>query len=178
MTDEQLIEHFRRVSAEATKRQRIANPERFRATNKRYEEANPSYKVGRAAQAYVRSRVRADRCAQRFRDLVGCTLETFKAHLEAQFQPGMTWENRGYEGWHMDHKIPRCRFDLTDPDQLKECFHYTNFQPLWGKQNLRKWVGDDVEGGLTIRRAPGNKIAPARSLQLSGRGKLGELGKE
>ena len=70
--------------------------------------------------------------------LVGCTLDELKNHLEKQFTKGMTWKNYNYRGWHVDHIIPCSSFDLIDPEQQKECFHYTNLQPLWGKDNIKK----------------------------------------
>lgn len=70
--------------------------------------------------------------------LVGCDLKTLVAHLEAQFQPGMTWKNWAGKGWHIDHIRPCASFDLTDPEHQKTCFHYTNIQPLWCTENLRK----------------------------------------
>lgn len=69
-------------------------------------------------------------------DLMGCTVPFFKAHLESLFLPGMTWSNRGE--WHIDHKRPCASFDLTDEEQQRLCFHYTNMQPLWKLDNLRK----------------------------------------
>ena len=48
----------------------------------------------------------------------------------------MTWDN--YGKWHVDHIIPVSRFDLTDPEQQKICFHFTNLQPLWGGENIGK----------------------------------------
>jgi hypothetical protein len=69
------------------------------------------------------------------RDL-GCTIAELKAHLERQFQPGMTWEN--YGDWHIDHKRPLTSFDLTDRRQFLRACHYTNLQPLWAEQNLAK----------------------------------------
>ena len=57
-------------------------------------------------------------------------------HLEKQFQSGMTRENHGK--WHIDHIIPCTAFDLTDPEQQKKCFHYTNLQPLWAIDNMKK----------------------------------------
>lgn len=71
-------------------------------------------------------------------NLVGCSIEELKKHLETQFKEGMTWENYGLYGWHIDHIKPCSFFDLTDPDQQKACFHYTNLQPLWAKENLSK----------------------------------------
>lgn len=71
-------------------------------------------------------------------ELLGCTREQLKAHLERQFTSGMSWDNYGIKGWHIDHKRPCAAFDLTDPAQQRECFHYTNLQPLWAKDNLAK----------------------------------------
>jgi hypothetical protein len=71
-------------------------------------------------------------------DLIGCSIAELMAHLEAQFQPGMTWENRGIHGWHVDHIIPCAAFDLTDPDQQRMCFHYSNQRPMWARDNLSK----------------------------------------
>lgn len=70
--------------------------------------------------------------------LLGCTVEELRLHLEAQFLPGMTWENRGSYGWHIDHILPCNSFDLTDPRQQRACFHFTNLQPLWWRDNLAK----------------------------------------
>lgn len=71
-------------------------------------------------------------------NLIGCTIEELKKHLEKQFQPGMTWVNYGKDGWEVDHIKPCASFDLSDPQQQKICFHYTNLQPLWGKDNWSK----------------------------------------
>lgn len=71
------------------------------------------------------------------RDL-GCTIPELKAHLERLFQPGMSWDNYGPKGWHIDHVKPLAKFDLTDPRQLRAACHYTNLQPLWAEDNLKK----------------------------------------
>lgn len=70
--------------------------------------------------------------------LLGCSIAHARQHLESQFLPGMTWENHSPDGWHIDHKKPCASFDLTDPEQQKACFHYTNLQPLWATDNLSK----------------------------------------
>jgi hypothetical protein len=57
-------------------------------------------------------------------------------HLEKSFKPGMTRENHGK--WHIDHIKPCSSFDLTKASEQRECFHYTNLQPLWASENLSK----------------------------------------
>jgi hypothetical protein len=69
---------------------------------------------------------------------LGCSIDQLKAHLESQFQPGMSWESYGKCGWHIDHIKPLASFDLTDENQLKQACHYTNLQPLWARDNLSK----------------------------------------
>lgn len=68
--------------------------------------------------------------------LIGCDIVTFKTHLEQQFVLGMNWNN--YGKWHIDHKIPCASFDLSKPEEQKKCFHFTNLQPLWARDNLVK----------------------------------------
>jgi len=71
-------------------------------------------------------------------EIIGCTIEELWLHLESKFEPGMTRKNHGSFGWHVDHKKPCCAFDLSDLEQQKICFHYSNLQPLWAKDNLEK----------------------------------------
>lgn len=71
-------------------------------------------------------------------DLVGCSFEFLIGYLEAKFKKGMSWENYGEYGWHIDHVKPCCKFDLSKEKEQRECFHYTNLQPLWAKDNLSK----------------------------------------
>ncbi len=68
-------------------------------------------------------------------ELVGCSIPFLKQYIENQFKPGMSWELRNF---HIDHIIPCAAFDLTDPEEQKRCFHYSNLQPLTEKENLEK----------------------------------------
>ena len=79
---------------------------------------------------------------QRTVELLGCDKDTFLQHLESQFIEGMTWENYGLKGWHVDHIIPISSYDLTNEDEVKKACHYTNLQPLWWQDNLEK--GDKI----------------------------------
>ena len=82
---------------------------------------------------------------------LGCSRSFLLRHLKHQFLPGMTWDN--YGEWHIDHIRPCASFDLTDPEQQKQCFHYTNLQPLWAVDNLRKGASVDPNAGAASRPA-------------------------
>jgi len=69
-------------------------------------------------------------------DIVGCTPEFLKEHLEKQFKNEMAWENYGLYGWHIDHIIPLS--SAKNEEELYKLCHYTNLQPLWAKENLSK----------------------------------------
>lgn len=71
---------------------------------------------------------------------LGCSIPDFKCYMETRFQDGMSWDNYGV--WHIDHIQPLASFNLLDKEQFAKAVHYTNLQPLWGRDNLRK--GDKV----------------------------------
>lgn len=76
-------------------------------------------------------------------ELIGCSIDYLKNHLENKFQYDMTWENYGRgdknkKEWHVDHIIPCCKFDLTKEEEQRKCFHYSNLQPLWAVDNIKK----------------------------------------
>lgn len=75
-------------------------------------------------------------------ELIGCDIDYLWKHLIAQFTEGMKVEN--YGEWHMDHIKPCASFNLEDEEQQRECFHYSNLQPLWAEDNLSK--GDRYNG--------------------------------
>ena len=74
--------------------------------------------------------------SQKTVNLLGCSIQDVRKHLENLFQPGMSWSNYGQ--WEIDHIKPCSSFDLTDNQQQKSCFNYTNLQPLWKTDNLKK----------------------------------------
>ena len=105
---------------------------------KRRKAVDPAFRVVTNLRNRVYSAVRAARAGRKTvsgAELLGCTPEFFIQYLEAQFLPGMTWDNYGLHGWHADHIKPVNAFD--DP-QDPACWHYTNYQPLWAEDNWAK----------------------------------------
>ena len=71
-------------------------------------------------------------------ELLGCSIEEFRQYITSQFEQGMSMENhgRGKDKWHLDHKVPLD--SANSIDELIKLNHYTNYQPLWEEDNLRK----------------------------------------
>jgi hypothetical protein len=74
----------------------------------------------------------------KFNEYIGCSLESLVLHIESKFSEGMSWGNYKIDGWHIDHILPCDSFDLTKPDEQLRCFHYTNLQPMWAADNIKK----------------------------------------
>ena len=140
---------------------REANPEKVKAKVKAWGEANkekintkrrnrrktdPEYSVvgnlrSRLYQAVNRIAKSASTKAASTKELLGCSEEFLMSYLESQFEDWMTWDNYGPD-WHVDHIKPCASFDLTDPKQQEECFHWSNLQPLSASENMSK--GDRI----------------------------------
>jgi Holliday junction resolvase-like predicted endonuclease len=67
-------------------------------------------------------------------DIVGCSPNQLKEHLEKKFNDGMSWDN--YGKWHIDHIIPLS--SANNEDEVYKLCHHTNLQPLWAEDNLKK----------------------------------------
>jgi len=114
--------------------------DRINSQNKKRYNEDIAYNLEKKLRALFVQSLRAQNTkkAQSITVLIDCTVDFLKQHLENQFQSGMTWENRGRFGWHIDHIIPISSFDLTDPEEQKKCFHFSNLQPLWWNENINK----------------------------------------
>lgn len=119
------------------------NPDKVRAAqrkaHKRAVMFRPNWYLRKclAIMILVALRTGASKCSTT-EELIGCSIEHLKLHLQSQFKPGMNWNNHGTKGWHIDHILPCARFNLNNPVEQKKCFHYTNLQPLWAKDNMAK----------------------------------------
>jgi len=116
---ELLVEHRRKVAARHRARWKV----------------DPGYKMEYITRGRMRCAMLGKVGRASFK-LVGCTRDELRDHIASQFTDGMTWGN--YGEWEVDHIRPCASFDLTDEAQRRTCFHFTNLQPLWRKDNREK----------------------------------------
>lgn len=135
-----------KIACEKSRAWQRANPDKVREISRR-RNAKPQQKIRRMLRNrlldYLDSKI------EKSSELFGCTPKQLVAHLESQFQSGMTWETYGLNGWHIDHIIPCRAFNLTQLEERKRCFHYTNLRPLWGSENSSK--ADTLPDGRKAR---------------------------
>jgi len=72
-------------------------------------------------------------------EIIGCEPEFLKEYIESKFTDGMSWDKMGNK-IHIDHIIPLSSAKNND-EAIMLC-HYTNLQPLWKEDNLKK--GDKI----------------------------------
>ena len=107
----------------------LANKKEINLNIKRRLHTDPNYKIRDVLRSRVRKLLKkSDRRSHI--DYLGCSVDQLRQYLESKFQPGMTWENHGRYGWHIDHIKPLASFDLMDCAQFEKACHYTKLQPL------------------------------------------------
>jgi AraC-like DNA-binding protein len=133
---------------EATTRRQRANgfAAQKRFMSGPYKE-RPETKLRRALRRrFKKALARGAKVGRVIRDL-GCTISELKDYIAAQFEIGMSWDNYGQ--WHLDHKLPLARFDLSDRQEFLRACHYTNLQPLWARDNWSKGARSRQEDANT-----------------------------
>lgn len=103
--------------------------------NNRYKN-DLNFRIKCCLRARLRAAILNKTKSDRTMALLGCDINHLKKHLEVKFKPGMSWENFGK--WHIDHRFPCAKFDLSNPEHQKQCFHWSNLQPLWESENKSK----------------------------------------
>jgi hypothetical protein len=122
-----------------------ARRKRKRAYDKSRLASDPVYKLNLYLRKRLNLALKNNSKAGSAVRLLGCSIDDFKARLEAMWSPGMSWDN--YGDWHIDHIQPLAAFDLLDKAQLAVACHFSNLQPLWKADNLRKGAGMVQTGG-------------------------------
>jgi excinuclease UvrABC ATPase subunit len=134
-------EYFKRYRIDKRdhyKNWRQKNRERVNENFKKRKRENPSYRIACNLRSSFSGMLkkRNGRKYESVLNLLGCSVDEFRKHLEALFTEGMSWDN--YGKWHIDHIKPCSSFDLTSLEDQKVCFHFSNMQPLWAIDNIKK----------------------------------------
>ena len=124
------------------KQYRQDNKEKIKATTAIYYQNNPEIALKIKIAKNLRTRISYAFKNKKFIKeeetikMLGCDFNFFMKHIESLFTQGMNWDNYGINGWHIDHIIPIS--SGKDYNQMCSLNHYTNLQPLWAKENIRK----------------------------------------
>jgi len=99
-----------------------------------------SFKINNSISSSINNSLKNNRMGNHWEKLVGYTLNNLINHLEKKFKQGMSWNNYGLRGWHIDHIIPISLWKFEKPEnrEFKQCWALANLQPLWAKENIRK----------------------------------------
>lgn len=113
------------------------NKDKIAGYKRKYREENPTFKLKENTRTRIYLSLQGKNKSISTAKLLGCSIEEYKLYLEKQFDENMNWENYGIY-WEIDHKKELYKFDLSDPIQQKEAFHFTNTQPLSIEENRKK----------------------------------------
>jgi hypothetical protein len=113
------------------------NKEKINRKSREKRKNNEQYRIANNLRSRVSKVLNKVIGREKSLELLGCSLDDFKKHIESQWLDWMNWDNHG-PGWHLDHIIPIAAFDLTKAEERRKCFHYKNIQPLPAKLNLLK----------------------------------------
>ena len=118
------------------KQYKIDNRDRENENYKNRKLTNPLFKLSCNIRSLISYSIKNNGYSKKSKtcEILGCSFEEFKIHLENQFTEWMNWDNVGK--WHIDHIYPVSR--ATDEQHLIKLNHYTNLQPLWAEDNIKK----------------------------------------
>lgn len=108
--------------------------------HKKRKSVDPKFALNSIVSSAIRKSLNRKKSGYSWESLVGYTIEDLMGHLERQFLPGMSWENRGLDGWVVDHIVPIASFEFDGPldPEFKACWALTNLRPMWAPDNLAK----------------------------------------
>lgn len=111
---------------------------RYRKTHYVKNKTNENYLILKNIRRRLRSFLKNGSVTQKIDNYLGCDISFLKKYLEEKFVEGMSWKNYGNKGWHIDHIYPLSKIDPRNEEEIKMVCHYTNLQPLWAADNIKK----------------------------------------
>ena len=123
-SDPKYLEYYRRQDADLKKKKRSQGDSKFNFIED--------------LRTLVRQSIKNKNYTKKSKtfEILGIDCDGFLSHIESQFVEGMSWDNHGLYGWHVDHIIPVS--SASNEEEIIKLNHYTNLRPLWAKENLQK----------------------------------------
>jgi hypothetical protein len=115
---------------------KVINYQKINNTWMKKYNSNPIFRMNHNIRCRIREFLTLKKVNKKNKtiEILGCNQSELRIFLEEKFKHDMTWEN--YGEWHIDHIIPLSSA-TNDVEVLRLC-HFTNLQPLWGVENLKK----------------------------------------
>ena len=135
-TSEEFVEYQKQKNKAWYRKNKKKRIKQIQAWKEAKKKKDPIYKLHHNIGCLLRVSLKNRGYSKKSRtySILGCSFEFFASHIEEKFQEGMTWEN--YGEWHLDHIVPVSLGETEE--EITELNHYTNFQPLWKVENIRK----------------------------------------
>lgn len=119
---------------------------KWKAARERRFKENPEFLLRHRLRVRMKHALKGELKAAKTMDLIGCSSEELRRHIESLWRSNMRWSNYGFGSgrWQLDHVRPLALFSLADHDQQMAAFHYTNLQPLWYEDHLKKSATEET----------------------------------
>lgn len=129
-------EALRSSAMERYRKNKQAAFERNIRNTKKRKLVDPAFALSVLIRSSINNHMRKGGWTKKSRtqQILGCTWDEFKSHIERQFLRGMSWENRHL--WHLDHIVPMAK--AKSAEDVVALNHFTNLRPMWAKDNIRK----------------------------------------
>jgi hypothetical protein len=132
--------YLNNIESERTKRKEyyLKNKEKERKKNDEWRKnklkTDGFFRMKRRLRERIRDYMKGKHIGKKTKDILGLDYEEFKVYISDKFTQDMSWDNYGF--WHLDHIIPLC--EAKNEEELFKLNHYSNLQPLWAEDNLKK----------------------------------------
>jgi hypothetical protein len=134
-------EHYKKnkeILNKKSKEYREKNKEKIRELSRDWENKKNKedgfFRMKKRIRERIRDYMKGESNGFKTREIIGLDYNKFKEYISSKFSEGMSWEN--YGKWHLDHIIPLC--SAKNKEEILLLNHYTNLQPLWAEDNLKK----------------------------------------
>ena len=139
---------YRKNNKEKIKKWKTTNKEKLLEYNRSYlkkyhvkkYDSDPQYNIKIKLRSRIGRALKRQEASKKYKtiELLGCNFSFYKIYIESLFIENMSWEKLTAGKIHIDHIKPCILFDLMNPEEQKKCFHYSNTQPLWAIDNMKK----------------------------------------